>query len=429
MTDAPEKVYVPRGAAKALWQSHAPEILIEGPAGTGKTRAVLEKINGLANKYAGGRFLITRKSRASMTETILVTYERDVLPELSPIKGNQQRSHRTHYEYPNGAVVVVGGMDNADRIMSGEYDVIATFESHELTEDDHEKLISRLRNPVMPYHQIISDTNPAHPGHWLNLRADAGRMQRLLSRHKDNPTLTPAYLEALSRLTGVRRYRLFEGKWAGSDGLVYDRWDRAVHVMEREGPWARVLLGVDDGYTNPLACVRCCVDGDGRVHIDAEGYGSGLNEAAKVETVRSISAGYERAICDPSAAGLRAALLSAGIDTTEAENDVIAGINRVQDRLVIQGDGLPRLTVSPRCKNLIREFESYEWMPDKPKDTPKKVNDHALDALRYAVMEAEMDGGGVLVRTTGERDPWSMEAAIAERNEARRRFMAGEDVE
>jgi hypothetical protein len=144
--------------------------------------------------------------------------------------------------------------------------------------------------------------------------------------------------------------------------------------------------------------------------------------------VRAVASGYERAIVDPSAAGLRAALLAASIDTTEADNDVIAGINRVQDRLVIQGDGRPRLTVSPRCKNLIREFESYEWMPDKPKDTPKKVNDHALDALRYAVMEAEVDGGGVLVRTGAEREEWSMEAAIAERAEAHRRFMTGEDT-
>lgn len=428
MIAAPDepRSYEPHGAARELWRCRAPEVLIEGPAGTGKTRGVLEKINGLANKYAGGRFLIVRKSRASMSETILPIFERDVLPELSPIKGNQHRGHRTHYDYPNGSIVVIGGMDNGDRIMSGEYDVIASFESHELTEEDHEKCISRLRNPVMPYHQMISDTNPAHPGHWLNVRAERGAMVRLLSRHKDNPTLTPEYLDALSRLTGVRRYRLYEGKWAGSDGIVYDRWDRAVHVRERRGPWARVILGVDDGYTNPFAVLRGCVDGDGRVHIEGEGYGSGLNEAAKIGEVREWTTGYERIVADPSAAGLRGALLAAGLDVTEANNDVVAGINRVQDRLVVQGDGLPRLTVDPRCKNLIREMESYEWMPDKPKDTPKKVNDHAADALRYLVMEADAGGCGV-VTNTAVPEVNHYEQAEAERRERHRRFVMGLD--
>ncbi len=50
-----EMIYRRRGAAKALFRCHAPEVLIEGPAGTGKTRAVLEKINQLCEKYPGTR--------------------------------------------------------------------------------------------------------------------------------------------------------------------------------------------------------------------------------------------------------------------------------------------------------------------------------------------------------------------------------------
>ncbi len=56
----------------------------------------------------------------------------------------------------------------------------------------------------------------------------------------------------------------------------------------------------------------------------------------------------------------------------------------MQKRLAIGDDGRPLLTVDPRCTNLIREFETYEWMPDR--DKPRKAFDHALDALRYAIM-------------------------------------------
>ena len=44
----PEKIYQGVGGAKDLWDSSAPEVLIAGPAGTGKSRAVLEKLNFLA---------------------------------------------------------------------------------------------------------------------------------------------------------------------------------------------------------------------------------------------------------------------------------------------------------------------------------------------------------------------------------------------
>jgi phage terminase large subunit len=63
---------------------------------------------------------------------------------------------------------------------------------------------------------------------------------------------------------------------------------------------------------------------------------------------------------------------------------VLDGIAAVQERLKVQADGLPRLTVDPSCLNTINEFESYVWKPER--DEPVKENDHALDALRYGVI-------------------------------------------
>ncbi len=40
------------------------------------------------------------------------------------------------------------------------------------------------------------------------------------------------------------------------------------------------------------------------------------------------------------------------------------------------------------CTNLIREIESYVWDPkssEKGYDEPLKKDDHAVDALRYAI--------------------------------------------
>ncbi len=229
--------YKPYGAALELWRSREPELLLSGPAGTGKSRAALQKIYCAAVKYPGMRALIIRKTRASLSEAALQTFEEHVLPANSPLLSGVSRSHRESYRLKNGSLINcggfdVGGQDAKARIMSTEYDMIYTQEAIECTEKDWENATSRLRNPVMPYHQLIADTNPDAPHHWLYQRCQAGLTRMLHSRHEDNPTCTPEYLETLRRLTGVRHKRLYLGLWVAAEGQVYEGWDPALHCVD-----------------------------------------------------------------------------------------------------------------------------------------------------------------------------------------------------
>ena len=70
--------------AKA-YNSREPEVLLAGAAGTGKSLAWLVKILTLCDKYPGARVLIVRKTRESLTESTLVTWERDVLGPQHPV--------------------------------------------------------------------------------------------------------------------------------------------------------------------------------------------------------------------------------------------------------------------------------------------------------------------------------------------------------
>ena len=97
-----------------------------------------------------------------------------------------------------------------------------------LSEDDWESLTTRLRNGAMPYQQLLADTNPDAPTHWLKRRCDAGRTLLLESRHEDNPSVTADYLARLDRLTGARLWRLRHGRWVSAEGVVYEGWDPAA---------------------------------------------------------------------------------------------------------------------------------------------------------------------------------------------------------
>jgi len=60
-------------------------------------------------------------------------------------------------------------------------------------------------------------------------------------------------------------------------------------------------------------------------------------------------------------------------------------------------DALPTLTVDPACTGLIEEFETYSYNPRAlANDVPVKAHDHAMDALRYGVLEIDADSGPAL---------------------------------
>jgi hypothetical protein len=110
---------------------------------------------------------------------------------------------------------------------------------------------------------------------------------------------------------------------------------------------------------------------------------------------------------DPEAIDrLNAALGKAGLQTrargvVKGAGSVRAGIQTVTTALSERGDGTRGLYVSPRCIHTIAEFGAYAYaaqpegsdIPDK-RDTseePIKLNDHAMDALRYA-LHSELAG-------------------------------------
>ena len=67
-------------------------------------------------------------------------------------------------------------MDRPGKILSAEYDVIYAAEAVQFTEQDWETFVMRCRNGVLPFQQVIGDTNPDRPDHWLKKRCDAGSL-------------------------------------------------------------------------------------------------------------------------------------------------------------------------------------------------------------------------------------------------------------
>ncbi len=401
--------YEPVGAAEQLFYSHEREVLLAGPAGTGKTRAALEKIFLCMQKYNAMRCLLARKTRVSLTQSALVTLEEKVLPPGHPIRRGVTRGRRTGYVLENGSELVLGGLDNADRVMSSEYDMILACEATELTLSDWEKLLTRLRHGVMPYQQAIAECNPSHPGHWLNVRANAGLMQRLISRHEDNPIYfdrqsglyTPVgltYRETLERLSGVRRKRLLDGVWAAPEGLVYESF--SDHVIAAPGlhadqsgdvPPLAVCAGVDWGWRDPAAALVGVLRADRRLYVVEEFYARRVPLEQLVEKIAAMLQRWnvERCFADAARPDLIDLMRRHDVVCEKAPPlSIAAGISVVESRLLAD-----KLKIYSCCRHLIAEASEYQYGADDAQQaaaTPQPGSDHAMDALRYMVTGLEM---------------------------------------
>jgi PBSX family phage terminase large subunit len=427
------RTYRPRGSARELFACKAPEVLLSGPAGTGKSRACLEKLHHMCLMNPGMRALIVRKASSTLTSTALATYRQHVAAESMAVGdveyygGSAQEPAQYRYT-GNGAAIVIGGMDRATKIMSSEYDIVYVQEAIELTENDWEALTTRLRNNVVSFQQIIADTNPSAPTHWLKARCDRGATQLIECQHADNPTLFDdggaptvdgaAYLSKLDQLTGVRHARLRRGLWVAAEGIVYDDLNPAVHFIEAFTPppaWPR-YWSIDFGYTNPFVCQWWAEDPDGRAYLYREVYMSGRIVEDHARTIMSIVRpdGHTwieprpvAVICDHDAEGRETFRKHTGIPTRSARKTVGTGIQAVQSRLKPAGDSRPRLFLmrgvvverdpllvdakKPTCT--VEEMPAYIWdigAGKTPKEAPRKEDDHGMDALRYFVAERDL---------------------------------------
>lgn len=428
-TAAREFKYTPIGNHSRMFRCRDRVVVFEGPAGTGKTRADLEKAHTVAENCPNSRQLFVRRVKQSIRNTVLDTFEREVLFPGHPALLGASRRLRDEYEYPNGSVIRIGGLDSvedADKVMSGEYDRIIVFEATDLRDPDPVlKLMTRLRAGKTSYHQLVLECNPGAPSHWINQWANAGRATRIRTTHRDNPRYWDGegwtaegreyIVETLGRLSGTLRARLLDGQWVQAEGLVYDTFDQTVHVKPCGWPPVRTIITVDDGYTDPCAILRLDIDHDGRVHATDEVYKPGLSVSAKIDAVRAMGGESATIIYDAAAAVIGAELRQhfADVIACDKRTPIVEGCHLVRERLKDPGDGRPRLMIDGGCANLIREFEAYEWSKRRDgsgKDAPIDQYNHALDALRYAVVHLDAHAAPPLVVTgadvVDDEDMW-----------------------
>lgn len=421
------------GGGRQLWDlvlNGEPQVMIHGPAETGKSIASLALMDYLCWQNPGIQASLIRKVAADLPGTVLKSYEGKILKmpqgeSDSPYGVHKHGGeHPVWYRYPNGSQIWVGGMDHPGKILSGERDLVLVNQCEELEMNDWETISTRTtgRAGVLRPGRLIGDCNPGPSTHWIIALAEAGVLKMVKSVHQDNPSLFDPEtgqitdqgklsMVALDRLTGVRYKRLRKGLWVAAEGVVYETYDPTTHIRQNPvGAIQYYVAGVDWGFTNPGVIQVWGVDGDGRMYRFEEVYQTGKLVAASQEAdawwinkARELKEKYniQLFIADPSRPDHIQAFESAGLPCDGGFNAIELGIQNVQSRLVVQKDGLPRIillsnsrpskdlrlveTHRPTC--LEEELEVYSYPKDATgkaiKEEPVAKDNHACDTMRY----------------------------------------------
>lgn len=174
------------------------------------------------------------------------------------------------------------------------------------------------------------------------------------------------------------------GQYRGlSEARVFRNFSEGELTPPENAVW---FYGADWGFANDeTAALRCCIIGDSVLYIDAEAYELGVPTEAlpallnnlpdarrwpmRADNARPETIDYVRRHGFPK---IRAA--------RKGKGSIEDGVSFLQGMDIV---------IHPRCPNTLREFKNYAYKTDKQTGEILPViedkNNHAIDALRYAV--------------------------------------------
>lgn len=410
----------------SLKESTARVNIWEGSVRSGKTIAsLLRWLIYVSTSTVRGELIVVSRTRDSAARNVFA-------PLMDPTLFG---SISAHVSYTSGAaygyilgrrVWVLGSSDvRSENVLRGLTCAGAYVDEITLLKED---FFTQLLNRLWEGAQLFGTTNPDSPAHWFRAfldRCEPGHRQFLPDWRvwkfllDDNPMLSEERKAAIRRENvGLFFRRNVLGEWVAAEGAIFDTFDPkpgAGHVVA----WADlppmqqlIAVGIDYGVTNPTAALLLGLteeyDEWGNLEprlafIDEYFFDSKLEQRKLAPSELATALGEWLAephlppggpkltphylILDPSATGLRVEMQQQGLNSVNADNEVVYGIRTMSSLVAAK-----RVIISDRCPNLIREMPGYSWDPKatlKGEDKPMKVNDHATDAARYAITTTE----------------------------------------
>jgi PBSX family phage terminase large subunit len=381
--------------------------------GAGKTYAgIVRTILNMTEWNPGEMGAIVAPTR-QMVVNVIIPEMRQLGLFDSPVGWTYSSAHSEEpgIHAPNGSRALVLSADNRKTIERLRGLNLAWFwidEESEVPPRAREILTQRIR--VGEYRNGYVTTTPSgknhtyeffvgdHEGEYREVgAADVyecdDRLALLRVPSHANPHNPEDYLESLEKDHSGQRYEQeVLGDFVKFEGLVYTWFDDDNKLPRDELPDAydETIYGLDFGGSVPSAIVCLRRSGDEWYAVD-EFYQPRVTDDVLAEELKRMYSEYGRGpVYADHEPRTISKLKKEGLRVEEADKSVDEGIRHVEG---LRDD----LYVCEDLQNLVNEFNQYQYKDSM--DQPLKENDHAMDALRYALFsnDTAIEGGIVSI--------------------------------
>ena len=362
--------------------------IIYGGAGSGKSVFVAQKkvLQHLDGKH---KTLVVRKvARTSRNSTFSLI--KDIISEWNC--NNLFKINKSDMEIinlKNGNQFIFSGLDDVEKLKSitGITDIWVE-EASEITQEDFQQLDLRMRGKTRQTKQITMTFNPISAlswikGYFFDVKRDDTTI--LKTTYKDNKFIDKEYINVLEGLKEQDHvyYQIYAlGEWGVLGNLVFTNY--VVEDIPTE--YKTIYQGLDFGFNDPSAFIKIGLKDD-ELYVFDELYVRGLTNNELIPLVRE-KADRSPIIADSSEPDRIKEFKQNGLNVRAAEKgpgSIKAGLDWAKRK---------RIHIHPDCTNFIKEIQGYKYREDKDGnvyDEPVDMNNHLMDALRYALEPLHKD--------------------------------------
>ena len=350
----------------------------QGGSRSSKTYSLCQIILLYAIQNPGSVISVIRKTLPALKGSILKDLKRIIEKELIPQDYTWNKTEGI-ITLSNGSEIEYFSADDSQKLRGRKRDIALLNEANELSFEDFVQINMRTNS------KIFIDFNPSMKKHWIYDLIDKPESLLIKSTYKDNTFLDKRIVQEIERLIEVdedyhRVYAL--GLPPIGEDTIYTHFKEIDSKdLQEIKSWS---IGLDFGYKHPTACVLVGWLDEHKIYAKELLYESHLTSNDLIQRLKDIF--YEQNIntripiyADYARPEIISDLRKAGFNVYNAKKDVLPGIDSVKSKNVL---------VDKTSSNILNEITLYKWKKDREgnaTDNPIKLNDDALDALRYGV--------------------------------------------
>jgi len=318
---------------------------------------------------------IVRKSFPALRASIMRDFF-NLMKEMNLYSELNHSKTENIYNFDNGSWVEFFSADDEQKLRGRKRDVLLCNEGNELSFDEFNQLVMRTTGKVMV------DFNPSDTDHWVYDIINQDNSRLIKSTYKDNPFLEKDQVEYIENLINVDEnyYKIYAlGERPVSTMRIYSHFKQYVDEVESSD----MVYGLDFGFNHPTALVECKFIGN-KVYVKEIIYESGLTVADIIIKMKDSNLRLDKNIyCDSARPEIIEDLRRNGFyKAVSADKNVKKGIDKVKSMEVY---------INYESTNILKESKLYSWksLKDVILDEPVKLNDDAMDAMRYAIFSRD----------------------------------------